>query len=90
MISPLVSLMVDQVCSLHACGICAAILSGNTGVNETLLALERDVDIRLLFTAPEAIVGNSSCIIVVESYTRIRILSLRTFSVNEYMVVGHL
>ena len=29
MISPLVSLMVDQVCSLQARGICAAILSGN-------------------------------------------------------------
>ena len=29
MISPLVSLIVDQVCSLQTRGICAAILSGN-------------------------------------------------------------
>ena len=54
-ISPLVSLMMDQVCSLQARGICAAILSGNTGVNKALLATERDITqgkLRLLFTAP--------------------------------------
>ena len=62
MISPLVSLMVDQVCSLQADGVCAAILSGNTGVSKALLATERDIaqgKLRFLFTAPEAIVGNS-------------------------------
>ena len=61
-ISPLVSLMVDQVCGLQARGVCAAILSGNTGVSKALLATERDIaqgKPRLLFTAPEAIVGNS-------------------------------
>ena len=40
-ISPLVSLMVDQVCILQAHGVCAAILSGNTGVRKALLATER-------------------------------------------------
>ena len=62
MISPLVSLMVDQVCSLQAHGVCAAILSGNTGVSKALLATERDIaqgKLRFLFTAPGAIVGNS-------------------------------
>ena len=61
-ISPLVSLMVDQVCSLQARGVCAAILSGNTGVSKVLLATERDIaqgKLRFLFTAPGAIVGNS-------------------------------
>ena len=38
-ISPLVSLMVDQVCSLQAHGVCVAILnSGNTWVSKALLA----------------------------------------------------
>ena len=38
-ISPLVSLMVDQVSYLQAHGIGAAILSGNAGINKVLLAL---------------------------------------------------
>ena len=63
MISPLVSLMVDQVCSLQAHGVCAAIRnSGNTWVSKALLATERDIaqgKLRFLFTAPGAIVGNS-------------------------------
>ena len=63
MISPLVSLMVDQVCSLQAHGVCAAILnSGNTWVSKALLATERDIaqgKLRFLFTALGAIVGNS-------------------------------
>ena len=43
-VSPLVSLMVDQVCSLQAHGVCAAILnSGNTWVSKALLATERDI-----------------------------------------------
>ena len=63
MISPLVSLMVDQVCSLQAHGVCAAILNGgNTWVSKVLLATERDIaqgKLRFLFTAPGAIVGNT-------------------------------
>ena len=54
--------MVDQVCSLQAHVVCAAILSGNTGVSKALLATERDIaqgKLRILFTAPGAIVGNS-------------------------------
>ena len=62
MISPLMSLMVDQVCSLQAHGVCAAILSGNTWVSKALLATETDIaqgKLRFLYTAPGAIVGNS-------------------------------
>ena len=43
-------------------GVCAAILSGLTGVSKALLATERDIAqgrLRFLFTAPGAIVGNS-------------------------------
>ena len=62
-VSSFVSLMVDQVCSLQAHGVCAAILnSGNTWVSKALLATERDIaqgKLRFLFTAPGAIVGNS-------------------------------
>ena len=61
-ISPLVSLMVYQVCSLQAHGVCAAILnSGNTWVSKALLATERNIaqgKLRFLFTAPGAILGN--------------------------------
>ena len=61
MVSPLVSLMVDQVCSLQAHGVCAAILnSGNTWVSKALLATERNIaqgKLRFLFTAIGAIVG---------------------------------
>ena len=60
MISPLVSLMVDHVCSLQAHGVCA--VSGNTWVSKALLATERDIaqgKLRFLFTALGAIVGNS-------------------------------
>ena len=63
MVSPLVSLMVDQVCSLQTHGVCAAIFnSENTWVSKALLATERDIaqgKLRFLFTAPGAIVGNS-------------------------------
>ena len=62
-ISPLVSLMMDQICSLQVHGVCAAIRnSGNTWVSKALLATERDIaqgKLRFLFTAPGAIVGYS-------------------------------
>ena len=58
-VSPLVSLMVDQVSALQSAGICAAILSGNKGVDKQLLATESEVKMGkfcLLFSAPEAII----------------------------------
>ena len=59
-VSPLVSLMIDQVESLRKRGVSAAILSGNEAV-ESLLAQEIDLSVpgkySLLFTSPEAIVG---------------------------------
>ena len=98
MISPLMSLMVDQVCSLQAHGVCAAILSGNTGVSKALLATERDTaqgKLRFLFTAPGAIVGNSRWkqILLELSdsgshcvYKCVHILFPHALSVNDYIV----
>ncbi len=56
-VSPLVSLMVDQVSSLHSRGISAAILSGNSGVDKKCLANEGDSQYRFLYSCPEAIVA---------------------------------
>jgi len=40
MISPLLSLMVDQVCSLRSRGVSAAILSGNSGIDKQYIATD--------------------------------------------------
>ena len=59
-VSPLVSLMVDQVTSLRLRGVSAAIMSGHKGVDKVLLATVRDVGagkFSLLFCAPEDIIG---------------------------------
>ena len=59
-LSPLVSLMVDKVRSLCKCGVTAAILSGNMGIEERLVATNEgieEVKFRLLFSVPEANIG---------------------------------
>ena len=59
-ISPLVSLMVDQVISLRARGVTAAVLSGHRGVAKELQATVSDIramKFSLLYAAPEAIIG---------------------------------
>ena len=59
-VSPLLSLMIDQVSSLRVRGVSAAIMSGHKGVDEKLLAADTDVEAgkyKLLFGAPEAIIG---------------------------------
>ena len=58
-ISPLVSLMIDQVSSLRERGVTAAILSGHPGVPVELQASVPDVcaiRFSLLYAAPEAII----------------------------------
>ena len=60
-ISPLVSLMVDQVSSLQDRHVAAGILSGNKGVDKKFLASVKDIfegSYRLLYSAPEAILGS--------------------------------
>ena len=44
-VSPLISLMVDQVTSLRAIGVGSAIPSGNSGVEKSLLATEEDIEL---------------------------------------------
>ena len=60
-ISPLVSLMVDQVCSLRSRGVSAAVLSSQGSIDKDLLATDQDLStpgqFSLLFAAPEALVG---------------------------------
>ena len=58
-VSPLVSLMIDQVSSLLSRGISAAILSGNSGVEKKYLANEGEImtgRYRLLYSCSDAIV----------------------------------
>ncbi len=60
-ISPLLSLMVDQVSSLRSRGVSATILSGNACVDKQYLASEADIKygcFRLLYSCPEAVVGS--------------------------------
>lgn len=57
-VSPLVSLMVDQVNNLRTVGVSAAIVSENTGVDKQLQATPVDVlqgRYRLLYSSPEAL-----------------------------------
>ena len=55
-VSPLISLMVDQVQSLRRRSIRAAIMSSGSKVDKEFLATDDDIrDGRLLFCAPEAI-----------------------------------
>ena len=62
-VSPLRSLMIDQVTSLRKRGVSAAILSGHDGIDKSLLATDSDLVIpgkySLVFSAPEAIVGSA-------------------------------
>ena len=58
-VSPLISLMTDQVVNLRAKGVNAAIMSMGDRVQNDLLASERDLEkCSLLFCAPEALMGS--------------------------------
>ena len=60
-VSPLVSLMVDQVKSLRARGVGAAIISSNRGIDRSLVATDCGIgsgSYRILYSAPEALVGD--------------------------------
>ena len=64
-VSPLVSLMVDQVSSLQDRHVAASILSGNKGVDKKFLASVKDISeacYRLLYSTPEAILGSEQWI----------------------------
>ena len=58
-VSPLVSLMIDQICDLRSRGVHAAILSGNRNVGPNFTVTETDIQhgkFNLLYSSPECIV----------------------------------
>jgi ATP-dependent DNA helicase RecQ len=58
-VSPLISLMVDQVANLRAAGVSASVVSSGGGVPKALVASEDDLaKCSVLFCAPEALVGS--------------------------------
>ena len=57
-VSPLVSLMIDQARSLRSRGVKAAVMSSGSGVEKDLIATDDDLtNSSLLFCAPEAILS---------------------------------
>ncbi len=62
-VSPLLSLMIDQVRSLSSRGVPAGMFSSNRGIDQDLVATARDVSggkYRLRYTAPEAVIEDHS------------------------------
>ncbi len=58
-VSPLISLMVDQVLGLRAVGVRASIITGGDSVPKELLATEDELTkCSLLYCAPEALMGS--------------------------------
>ena len=57
-ISPLMSLMVDQVSSFQDHHVVVGILIGNKGVDNRFLASAKEGCYQLLYSAPEAILGS--------------------------------
>ncbi len=61
-VSPLVSLMVNQVRQLRSDGVAAAILSGNSDVDSKLQATHSDIvegKYRLVYSSPEALFSSN-------------------------------
>ena len=58
-VSPLISLMIDQVASLRRRGVNSAIISSGSGVEKELLATDDDIaSCNLLFCVPEVLVSS--------------------------------
>ena len=57
-VSPLISLMLDQAKSLAKRGVCCAIMSDRSVVDKSFLFSEKDIDkYKIVFTSPEAVIG---------------------------------
>jgi ATP-dependent DNA helicase RecQ len=83
-ISPLISLMKDQVDSLQACGVPAIQLDSSLTTMERT-AYERDVlqgAVRLLFVSPERLVLTDFC-------NLLRRIDVRTFAIDEAHCISH-
>jgi ATP-dependent DNA helicase RecQ len=83
-VSPLISLMKDQVDSLRACGVPAVqIDSSQTGAER--YANELDIqrgEVRLLFVSPERLV-------LTDFYQLLRRIDVRTFAIDEAHCISH-
>src|SRR5438270_1317188 len=83
-VSPLISLMKDQVDSLRACGVPAVQLDSMQTQAEKL-GHEKDVlagNIRLLFVSPERLV-------LTDIYQLLRQINVRTFAIDEAHCISH-
>jgi ATP-dependent DNA helicase RecQ len=83
-VSPLISLMKDQVDSLQACGVPAIQLDSSQTPTERW-AYEQDVlqgGVRLLFVSPERLVGT-------DLYQLLRKAGVRTFAIDEAHCISH-
>jgi ATP-dependent DNA helicase RecQ len=83
-ISPLISLMKDQVDSLRACGVAAASIDSSLSAGERF-AYEMDVrqgEVRLLFMSPERLVQT-------DFYRVLQQIDVRTFAIDEAHCISH-
>src|SRR5207237_2630409 len=83
-ISPLISLMKDQVDSLQACGVQAIQLDSKQTPSERS-AYERHIlqgAVRLLFVSPERLV-------LTDFYQLLRRINVRTFAIDEAHCISH-
>jgi ATP-dependent DNA helicase RecQ len=83
-ISPLISLMKDQVDSLRACGIAAASIDSSLSEGERF-AYEMDVrqgEVRLLFMSPERLVQT-------DFYRILQQIEVHTFAIDEAHCISH-
>src|SRR5947209_7532547 len=83
-ISPLISLMKDQVDSLQACGVPAIQIDSSQTSNERY-AYERDIRqgaVRLLFVSPERLV-------LTDFYRLLQEIDVRTFAIDEAHCISH-
>jgi ATP-dependent DNA helicase RecQ len=84
-LSPLISLMKDQVDSLHACGIHQAVQLDSSQAPEAQRAAYerlRDGKIKLLFLSPEKLVLS-------DLYQLLRDIGVRTFAIDEAHCISH-
>ncbi|HZT79806.1 MAG TPA: DNA helicase RecQ [Gemmataceae bacterium] len=83
-VSPLISLMKDQVDALQACGVPAIQLDSSQTAAERA-ACERDIAdgaLRLVFVSPERLVGT-------DFYRLLQRLGVRTFAIDEAHCISH-
>ena len=91
-ISPLISLMVNQVVTLKSYGVSAAIVSHGQGIQKDVIASdEHNAKYSLLFCSPEALVSSKWREILQQSHIHDRIVAVvvdEAHCVSKWYVVG--